>query len=179
MASPSTDLSRRPVRVLIRTRPAQLRKIHPSVDQADAKLIEKLCVELSGSVDTTNIFHLITKISDRKRSERVDIVFDYGVPLDARQPQVKAFDVKVADSRLTITELFNPAIQPKVNETVEWWRAINLKHGINFPSRTDVRRKGRAPGVALPVSISTFSVLRNLNVNISNSLRHPWYKFEI
>ena len=54
--------------------------------------------------------------------------------LDAHQPQVMAFDVKVGDLSLTITELFNPAIWPKVNETVEWWRAINLKHDVDFPS---------------------------------------------
>ena len=151
MASPSTNILRRPVRVLIRTRPAQLQKIHPSINQADTKLIEKLLVEMTGSVDTTNTYHLITRISDRKRSGRVDIVFDYGVHLDAHQPQVMAFDVKVGDSSLIITELFNPAIRPKVNETVEWWRAINLKHDIDFPSRTDVRREGR---VTLPVSVS-------------------------
>jgi hypothetical protein len=151
MALPSTDVLRRPVRVFIRTRPAQLQKIHPSINQADTKLIEKLLVEMTGSVDTTNIYHLITKISDRKRSGQVDIVFDYSVHLNAHQPQVMAFNVKVGDSSLTITGLFNPAIRPKVNKTVEWWRAINLKHDVDFPSQTDVQREGR---VTLSVSVN-------------------------
>jgi len=75
---------------------------------------------MTGSVNTTNIYHLITKISDRKRLGQVDIIFNYSVYLDAHQPQVMAFDVKVGDLSLTITELFNPAIRPKVNEIVEW-----------------------------------------------------------
>lgn len=74
---------------------------------------------MTGSVNTTNIYYLITKISDRKRSERVDIVFNYSIYLDAHQPQVIAFDVKVGDLSLIITELFNLAIRPKINKTVK------------------------------------------------------------
>ena len=62
-----------------------------------------------------------------------------------------AFDVKVSDLSLIITELFNPAIRPKVNEIVEWWRAINLKHNVDFPSRIDIRREGR---ITLSVSVN-------------------------
>ena len=130
-----------PIRVLIRTRPAQLQKIHPSVDDADTRLIEKLCVQLSGNTDTTEIRHLITKISDEKGSERVDIVFDYGVPTSECRPQVMAFKVKFNGLVLIIEQLYNPQIEPKVNKTVEWWRAINLKHSISFPSQTDVQKK--------------------------------------
>ena len=74
---------------------------------------------MTGSVDTTNIYHFITKISDRKRLGQIDIVFNYSVHLDAHQPQVMAFNVKIGNSNLTIMELFNPAIQLKVNKTVE------------------------------------------------------------
>jgi len=56
------------------------------------------------------------------------------VHLDAHQPQVIAFNVKVGNLSLIITELFNLAIWPKVNKIVEWWRAINLKHNIDFLS---------------------------------------------
>ncbi|KAF2817574.1 uncharacterized protein BDZ99DRAFT_19130 [Mytilinidion resinicola] len=144
MASPLIGRLSRPVRFLIRTRPVQLEKIHPSVDKADTELLEQFWTQISGRTDTTEICHLITKISDRKGSDRVDIVFDYGVPLDADGPNVMAFDVKCSDSRLIVKRLASPAISPKVNETVKWWREINLEHNISFPSRTDVRRKGRA-----------------------------------
>ena len=143
-----------PVRVLIRTRPAQLQKIHPSLDQADTKLIEKLCVELS-ITDKTKINHLITTTSDEKKNlkERVDIVFDYGVPTNECQPQVVAYSVKVDGSLLTIKQLFHPQIKPKVNQTVEVWRTTNSKYGYNFPSRTDVRRRRLDLGDALSVSV--------------------------
>ncbi|OCK74664.1 hypothetical protein K432DRAFT_386676, partial [Lepidopterella palustris CBS 459.81] len=148
MASPSIDPLRHPVRVLIRTRPTHLQKIHSSFDQADTKLIEKLRVQLSGKTDTIEIRHLITRIADEKGSERVDIVFDYGVPADECQPEVVAFKVRIDDSRLIITQLLHPRIKPRVNDTVDWWRGINLKNHITFPSRTDVRRKRRGLGVA-------------------------------
>jgi len=38
---------------------------------------------MTGSVNIINIYHLIIKILDRKRSGQVDIVFDYSVHLDA------------------------------------------------------------------------------------------------
>ncbi|XTI91273.1 hypothetical protein V2W45_1245374, partial [Cenococcum geophilum] len=78
---------------------------------ANTKLIKKLLVKMTGSVNIINIYHLIIKILDRKRSGRVNIIFNYSVI---------AFDIKVGDLSLIITELFNPAIRPKVNEIVEW-----------------------------------------------------------
>jgi len=82
-----------PVRVLRRTRPDQLAKIHPSLDQADTKLIEKVCEELQ-ITDTTNVRCLITKIWDEKRWDRADIIFDYNVPTNGeRKPEVIAYDV--------------------------------------------------------------------------------------
>jgi len=79
MASLSIELLARPVRVLIRTRPAQLEKVHTSIEQADTELIKRSWVQQSNSADTTELCHLITRISDWKTSERVDIIFDYGV----------------------------------------------------------------------------------------------------
>jgi hypothetical protein len=79
-----------PVRVLIRTRPAELQKIEPSIYKADSILVDKLCAELS-IIDTTKVAHLITKIADEKKErERVDIIFDYGVPADDVQPEVRS-----------------------------------------------------------------------------------------
>ena len=92
MASPSTEPLRRPVRVLVRTPPAQLEKIRPSVNQADTKLIEKFWVQQSGSTDTVEICYLIAKISDWKGSERADIIFSYGVPSNDYRPRVMAFN---------------------------------------------------------------------------------------
>lgn len=109
-----------PVQVLIWTQPAQLQKIHPTVDKANTRLIEKLCVQLSGSIDTTEIRHLITKISDKKKSEQVNIVFDYDISMNKCWPLVMAFNVKADGLTLTIKQLFNPQIDPKVNETIKW-----------------------------------------------------------
>jgi hypothetical protein len=103
--------------------------------QADIQLIEQLCVQLFSNNDAAKIHQLITKISDQEGSERVEIVFDYGVPADERQPEVVAFNVKVDGST------FNPRITPEVNRRVEIWRTLNVKNGIGFPSRTDVRKK--------------------------------------
>ncbi len=52
-----------PARRLIRTRPAELQKIEPSLYKADSMLIDKLCAELS-ITDTTKVAHLITKVAD-------------------------------------------------------------------------------------------------------------------
>ncbi|KAH0562516.1 hypothetical protein GP486_002791 [Trichoglossum hirsutum] len=137
----SLEPLRCPVRIFVRTRPVQLQKIHPLLDRADTELIEKLCVALFGSYDTSEIRHLITKTSTKRESEQVEIVFDYGVPTSDCQPKVAAFNVKVSGSDLTVTRLFNPILQPEVNRRVELWRSINLKCNTSFPSRTDVRRK--------------------------------------
>jgi len=134
-----------PVRVLLRTRPDQLAKIHPSLDQADTKLIEKVCVELH-ITDTTNVRRLITKIWDEKRQDRVDIIFDYNVPTNnERQPKVVAYDVTANGPALTITPLLHPHIRPRVNTQVEAWRSLNTSHGLPFPGRTDVRESRRGP----------------------------------
>jgi len=65
---------------------------------------------MTSSVNIINIYYFITRISDKKKSGRVDIVFNYNVYLDVYQPQVMAFDVKVSDLSLIIIELFNLAI---------------------------------------------------------------------
>jgi hypothetical protein len=140
MTSPSITTLKCPVRVLIRTSPAQLGKIHPSLFQADSHLIKRLCAQLSSNEETTEIHHLITKLSNRRGSECEEIVFDYGVPADEYQPAVVAFNVKVAGSTLTIQQLCSPLLRRKVNERVEIWRKINLKNGFAFPSQTDVRK---------------------------------------
>ena len=41
--------------------------------------------------------HLIIRILDWKILERVDIIFNYGIPTNERYPWVVAFNVKVGD----------------------------------------------------------------------------------
>jgi hypothetical protein len=55
-----------PVRVLIRTRLAQLQTINPSFNKADIELIKRLCNRLS-ITGKTKIRYLITRISDSKK----------------------------------------------------------------------------------------------------------------
>jgi hypothetical protein len=129
-----------PVRVLIRTRPAELQKIEPSLYKADSILIVKLCAELS-ITDTTKVAHLITKIADEKERERVDIIFDYSVPADGVQPEVRAYCIKVKGSNLIVKDYFHPIIKSNVNAVVGLFRLQNSEDGLTFPSRTDVRRR--------------------------------------
>jgi hypothetical protein len=130
-----------PVRVLIRTRPAELQKIDPSLYKADSMLIDKLCAELS-ITDTKKVAHLITKVADeRKERERVDIIFDYGVPADEAQPEVRTYYIKVNGSNLIVKDYFNPLIKSIVNPVVGLFRSQNFEEGSAFPSRTDVRRR--------------------------------------
>jgi hypothetical protein len=150
-----------PVRVLLRTRPGQLAKIHPSLDQADTKLIEKVCAELH-ITDTTNVRRLITKIWDEKRQDRVDIIFDYDVPTDGElQPKVVAYDVTADGPALTITLLVSPHIRPRVNIQVEAWRSLSISHGLPFPGRTDVRESRRGPQNAPLVSIPRSNIINS------------------
>lgn len=131
-----------PIQVLIRPRPAQLQKIHPSFDQADTELIQKLCDKLS-ITDKTKISHLITRISDDnkldgkklngkklddKKLERVDIIFDYGSPAIECQSPVIAYDITVEGPDLIVNQLSNPHIRKIVNLTVETFESINLEH---------------------------------------------------
>ncbi len=57
------------VRVLIRTRPAELQKIDPELHKADSLSVDKLCIQLSFT-DTTKIAHLITKDHRREEGKR-------------------------------------------------------------------------------------------------------------
>jgi hypothetical protein len=174
-----------PIRVLIRTRPAQLQKIHPSLDQADTELIKKLCDKLS-ITDKTKISHLITRISDDKtlddkklddkkldskkldskkldgqKLERVDIIFDYGSAIEC-QPQVIAYDITVEGPDLIVKHLFNPRIRKIVNETVKTFESINLENNRCFPNRPDIRAETRRQRRAvLPVSKPSLNI-RNL-----------------
>jgi hypothetical protein len=129
-----------PIRVLIRTRPVQLQKIHPLFDQADTKLIEMLCHKQS-ITDQTKICHLITRLSDEKKLERADIIFDYGSTAVA--PTVIAYDVTVDGPDLVVKQLSHPRIRQIVNQAVEAHRLINLETGQNFPSRPDIRAETR------------------------------------
>ena len=142
-----------PVRVLLRTRPDELAKIHPSLDQADTQLVEKVCAELH-ITETTNVRRLITKLWDEKRQDRVDIIFDYyNISMDnERQPKVMAYEVTADGPALTIIPLFNPHIRLRVNTQVEAWRSLSISHGLPFPGRTDVRESRRSPQNAPPVS---------------------------
>lgn len=127
--------------MLIRTRLAELQKIEPSLYKADSILIDKLCVELSIK-DATKVTHLITKIADEKQQkERVDIIFDYDVPADEGQPEVRAYRINVNGSNLIVKDYFHPIIKPIVNAVVELFRSQNSDEGLAFLSRTDVRRR--------------------------------------
>ena len=154
-----------PVRVLIRTRPTHFQKIHPSFDQADTELIERLCDKLS-ITDKTKISHLITRLSDEKKSERVDIIFDYGSPIVDCQPPVITYAVTVDGLDLIVKQLSNPQTRPIVNRTVEAYRSINLETCRSFPNRPDIRAETRRKRLAmLPVSKLSSNV-RNLDPNI-------------
>jgi hypothetical protein len=127
--------------VLIRTHPAELQKIEPDLYKADSILIDKLCIELS-ITDTTKVAHLITKIADEKKErEPVDIIFDYGVPADEVQPEVRAYCIKVNSSNLIVKDYFHPIIKGIVNAVVGLFRSQNSEEGLTFPSRTDVQRR--------------------------------------
>lgn len=86
--------------------------------------------------------HLITKIADEKKErERVDIIFDYGVPADEVQPEVRAYCIKVNGSTLIVKDYFHLTIQSIVNPVVGFFRSQNSEDGLAFPSRTNVRRR--------------------------------------
>jgi hypothetical protein len=56
---------------------------------------------------TTKVAHLITKIADEKKErERVDITFDYGVPTDEVQPEVRAY----CTIYLIVKSIVNPVV---------------------------------------------------------------------
>jgi hypothetical protein len=140
MTSIPNGLSAHPVRVLIQTRLEDLRTIDPSIEQAEQKVIMQLCIQLSGSVDKAAIRHLITRQSDRNGHTRVDIIFDYNLAENPGQPEVVAFKVRIHDdSLLEAKQLHHPGIKGIVNNTVKIWEEINLKHGLSFPSRPDIR----------------------------------------
>jgi hypothetical protein len=177
-----------PIRVLIRTRLAQLQKIDHSFDKADTELIKKLCDRLS-ITDETKTRHLITRISDDKKLddkklddeksdgekldgekvddekvdgekvddekvdgkklERVDIIFDYGLPTIKCQPRVMAYSIAVEGSDLTIKPLFNPNIRQFVNRTVDTYNEINFENNRCFPIRPDTRAETRRQRLAM------------------------------
>jgi len=125
-----------PVRLLFRTRPDQLEKIHPSLEHADTILITKLC--LIRNIDISRIQRLITKVWIEKNQERADIICDYGVFTHA-EPKVIAYDVIIKDSNLIIDPLVHSEIRSRVNKEVKAWRESSIKYGMPFPGRTDVR----------------------------------------
>ena len=96
-----------PIRVLIRTRLAQLEKINRSFDKADTELIKKLCDRLS-ITDETKTRHLITRISDDKKldnkkldSEKLDNEKLDSEKLDDKKlDDEKLDDQKVDDKKL-------------------------------------------------------------------------------
>lgn len=137
---------KRPVRVLLRTRQTDLENVQSS-GEADTELITQFC-RLSGIVDTAETQHLVTRLD----KGRVDIVFDYGVPIDDDQPEVAAFKVRIKDSIPRITHLFNPTIRTFVNRTISIWKTELRGSSNNFPRRTDVERIRRALASAVKES---------------------------
>jgi len=71
----------------------------------------------------------------------VDIIFDYSVPADDVQPEVRAYCIKVKGSNLIVKDYFHPIIKSIVNAVVGLFRSQNSEEGLAFPSRTDVRRR--------------------------------------
>ena len=126
-----------PMRILIRTRPVQLQKIHPASDlAADAELIKNPCDKLS-ITDETNIAHLITRISDDKKLdnnklERVDIIFDYGSI--ERQPPVMVYSVTVEGPNLVVKQLSNLYIRKLAFTITSWIHVLEIsRHLLSSP----------------------------------------------
>jgi hypothetical protein len=80
---------------------------------------------------------------DKKSLDRVDIVFDYGLPAIKCQPRVLAYSITVEGSDLTIKPLLNPNIRHFVNLTVDAYNEINLENTRCFPIRPDTREETR------------------------------------
>ncbi|KAH8585977.1 hypothetical protein B0O99DRAFT_695929 [Bisporella sp. PMI_857] len=140
-----------PVRLLFRTRPDQLEKIHSNLEHADTMLITELCS--IHNIDISRIQRLITKLWIEKSQERADIICDYGVLTNA-EPKVIAYDVTIKDSNLVVNPLIHSEIRSRVNKEVKAWKELSIKYGMSFPGRTDVRisqrrqmqlRRGNAP----------------------------------
>src|SRR5579871_5164332 len=113
MTSPWSNSFDGPVRVLLRAKSTDIKKIDTCIEEADKKLIEKLCVGL----DLEKVRHLLTKQSDKQSGgERVDIVFDYGVSTSA--PDVVVFRVGVKDSTPSFKRLSSPVAKDEVNRIV-------------------------------------------------------------
>jgi hypothetical protein len=152
MTSPLNKTLKGPVRVLIRTQLVDLENYHPCVDSADTKLIEQIRGQLFDDSDNAEVRHLITRISDKRKSDQVDIVFDYDVPISDSQPKVMAFKANVEGSLLRILPFQNPQIKSIVNRTIEAHQGINSENALCFPSRVDLRaetlKKRRAPAAS-------------------------------
>lgn len=126
-------------------------------------MIKKLCDILS-ITNKTKISHLITRISDNKkldgrRLERVDIIFDYGLPTIDCQPPVIAYTITVESPNLIVKQLSNPRIRQFVNLTVKTSESINLEIIRRFPCQPDIRAVTRSQRRAiLPLIVSTTGI---------------------
>jgi hypothetical protein len=70
------------------------------------------------------VAHLIIKIVDEKKErERVDIIFNYSMPIDKVQPKVRAYRIKVNSSNLIVKDYFYPIIKGIVNIVVGLFRS--------------------------------------------------------
>jgi flavorubredoxin len=81
------------------------------------------------------------RLSDKKKLEWADIIFDYGSTAVA--PTVIAYDVTVHGPDLVVKQLSHPQIKQIVNQVVEAHQLINLETGQSFPSRPDIRAETR------------------------------------
>jgi hypothetical protein len=110
-----------PIRVLIRTRLAQLQKIDPSFDKADTELIKRLCDRLSITGETT-VRHLITRISDNKKVDdnKVDDKKVDGNKADGEKVDGnKVDDNKVDDNRVDSEKVDSEKVDGKKLERVD------------------------------------------------------------
>lgn len=141
--TPSTPMISCPVRVLLITRPGVLDYYQPRTTtssagdaDADTTLIYLVSKQMTGSeVDPKSVRHLITRIAGR-----VWIIFDLGDLRDRCEPPVRAFNVKLDRSALSISSYEHPQIENVVNGTVEVSKKRRLALGADFPSRTDLRK---------------------------------------
>ena len=144
MTSSSTPMIS-PIRVLLITRPAVLDYYQPRTTttttatpdgDADTTLISLVSKQMTGTdVEPKSVHHLITRIAGR-----VWIVFDLGDLQDRCDPPVRALNVQLDRSGLSISRYEHPQIENVVNDTVKISKKRRLSFGADFPSRTDLRK---------------------------------------
>jgi hypothetical protein len=139
-----------PIRVLIRTRLAQLQKIDPSFDKADTELIKRLCDRLS-ITDETKIRHLITRISDDKK-------------VDGK----KVDDNKVDDNRVDDNRVDDKVDDNRVDKKVDGEKVDSKKLG-----RVDIIFDYGSPIIECQPRVMAYSITVEGSDLTIKQLSHP------